>query len=76
MKRAAAIVPLDAAIILGGWSVTLEELARLRPGDEIVLPDGDDAWLTSGGIHLRRILVEFADGRFRASPRRTIDGAS
>jgi len=75
MTRAAATVPLPAAIILGGWRVTLNELARLRPGDEIVLPEGENAWLASGRIDLHRIVVEFADGRLRVVPRRIADGA-
>jgi len=68
VARLAAAIPVRAAIVLGGWRVSLGELAALRPGDQIVLPDGADAWLEAARIRLRPIRVEVAGQVARAYP--------
>ena len=59
LQRAAAAAPLEAAIVLGHWRVPLSELAQLAPGDEIVLPAGDDARLEVAGRRLRYLKVKW-----------------
>ncbi len=63
---ATAAAPLDAAIVLGSWTLTLAELTELRIGDTIVLPDGDDAWLTCSGVRLQNVRLDFTRQRVRA----------
>jgi hypothetical protein len=68
VARLAATAPLRAAIVLGGWRVSIGELAALKPGDELVLPDGADAWLETAGLRVRRLRVEVAGAALRAYP--------
>lgn len=63
---ATAAAPLDAAIVLGSWNLTLAELTELRIGDAIVLPDGNDAWLTCSGVRLQNVRLDFTHKRVRA----------
>ena len=70
--RATAGAPLDAAIVLGSWNVSLGELMELRIGDEIVLPEGDNAWLVCSGIRLLNVRLEFTPKRLRATARGTL----
>ena len=51
-------LPIDVEVVLGSWKVPIGELLRLRAGDKIVLPDGEDAWLTARGVRIRRADVE------------------
>jgi len=51
-------LPIDVEVVLGSWKVPIGELLRLRTGDKIVLPDGEDAWLTARGVRIRRVGVE------------------
>jgi len=51
-------LPIDVEVVLGSWKVPIGELLRLRAGDRIVLPDGEDAWLTARGVRIRRVGVE------------------
>jgi len=51
-------LPLDIDVMLGSWKVPLGELLQLRAGEKIVLPDGEDAWLSSRGVRIRRANVE------------------
>ncbi|MGH7839568.1 MAG: hypothetical protein ACREQC_17335, partial [Candidatus Binataceae bacterium] len=55
---------------LGGWNAPIAELAALALGDEIILPDGADAWLEAAGIRLRPIQVEVVEQVVRAYPHR------
>jgi hypothetical protein len=66
-KRAAAL-PVGIDLVLGSWNAPLEDLARLRPGDLIVLPEGDDAWLASGTVELRRVRVTVSGRRMIIAP--------
>jgi flagellar motor switch protein FliM len=51
-------LPLEVDVVLGSWKVPLRELLELRIGDRIVLPDGEDAWLSASGVRVRRARVE------------------
>ncbi|MGH7841563.1 MAG: hypothetical protein ACREQD_08375 [Candidatus Binataceae bacterium] len=70
VTRLAAAMPVRAAIVLGGWNAPIAELAALALGDEIILPDGADAWLEAAGIRLRPIQVEVVEQVVRAYPHR------
>jgi len=63
---AVAQLPIEVDIVLGSWKVPIEELLRLRPGDRIVLPEGEDAWLAARGIRLRRACLEITQTGARA----------
>jgi len=63
----AADVPMTASIVLGSWNIRLTDLTELRVGDEIVLPEGDDAWLLGSGVRLQRVRLGFTHDRVRAS---------
>jgi hypothetical protein len=63
MLLAATTAPLEVKLILGNWNATIEELSSLRCGDEIILPDGTDAWLTAGSIPVKRVRVNLSDDR-------------
>jgi hypothetical protein len=66
-KRAAAL-PVGVDLVLGSWNAPLEDLATLRPGDLIVLPEGDDAWLASGTVELRRVRVTVSGRKMIIAP--------
>ncbi len=51
-------LPIEVEVVLGSWRASIAELTRLRVGDRIVLPDGEDAWLATRGIRIRRASVE------------------
>jgi flagellar motor switch protein FliM len=51
-------LPLDLEVVLGSWKASIAELQGLRAGDQIVLPDGEDAWLAARGVRVRRAGVE------------------
>jgi flagellar motor switch protein FliM len=57
-----AAIPLEVEIVLGAWKASLGEIGTLAPGDSIVLPAGDDAWLLAQGVRVSAARVEF-DGR-------------
>jgi hypothetical protein len=63
MLLAATTAPLDVKLVLSNWNVTIEELSSLRCGDEIILPDGTDAWLTADSIPVKRVRVKLNDDR-------------
>jgi archaeosine-15-forming tRNA-guanine transglycosylase len=48
-------------LVLGAWKTSIRELERLRPGDEIVLPDGEDGWLATDDVRLRNGRIQFAE---------------
>jgi hypothetical protein len=60
---------LNVKLVLGSWSATIEELAALRKGDEIVLPDGADARLTAGPVVVKRVRVKLCEGRIVIEPK-------
>jgi hypothetical protein len=74
--RLAAAVPVEAQIVLGSWTVPLAELAALAPGDEVVLPAGDDARLEVAGIEVRALRVEVTGATLRAHLRGPADAAA
>lgn len=63
VERVVATLPLEVEVELGTWDVGIAELAKLRPGDTIVLPDGQDAWLRAGGVGVKRVNVQISEGR-------------
>jgi len=60
---AATTAQLDVKLVLGNWNVTIEELSDLRIGDEIVLPNGADAWLAAGSIPVKRVRMKLSEDR-------------
>jgi hypothetical protein len=72
---AATTAQLDVKLVMGTWNVTIEELSRLRHGDEIVLPDGTDAWLIASSIPVKRVRVKLNDDRITVGPKRGPSGA-
>jgi len=56
-------LPIDVDVVLGSWKAPLRELLELRAGDRIVLPDGEDAWLSASGVRIRGARVELIEGR-------------
>jgi flagellar motor switch protein FliM len=69
MRLSVTTAQLDIKLVLGSWTVTVEELSHLRNGDEIVLPDGTDAWLTAGPIPIKRVTAKLLDGRIIVAPK-------
>ncbi|HEY6394920.1 MAG TPA: FliM/FliN family flagellar motor switch protein [Candidatus Binataceae bacterium] len=63
VARAAASLPVDVDLVLGTWSVSLDDLAGLKEGDMIVLPGGEDASLETGGVQIRRAWATLAGRR-------------
>jgi flagellar motor switch protein FliM len=53
-------LPIEIDIVLGSWTVPLRELLRLKVGEKIVLPDGEDAWLSARGVRLRSANIEIS----------------
>ncbi len=62
IHEAAAAIPVEVDIVLGTWSVPIDDLLALKPGDSIVLPDGSDAWIAARTVRLGPVQVDF-DGR-------------
>jgi len=58
IAAAAAEVPVEVDVVLGTWSVPLEDLTRLKPGESFILPGGEDAWLEAGAVKLKRVQVK------------------
>jgi flagellar motor switch protein FliM len=58
IANVASQLPIEVEVVLGTWKVSLRELLQLRAGDKIVLPDGEDAWLSARGVRIRRAGVE------------------
>ena len=52
---------MNVDVVLGSWKTTIRELKRLRPGDHIVLPDGEDGWLAADNVRLRLARIQFAE---------------
>jgi len=75
LVRTCREIPIDARVVLGAWRARLREVAGLKPGDSIVLPDGADAWLEANGIRIGRVKVE-VDGRRLTVAARPREGAN
>jgi hypothetical protein len=75
MLSAVTAAQLDVKLVLGSWNVTIEELSGLRNGDEIVLPDGTDAWLTASSIPIKPVRVKLNDDRITVGPKGGLSGA-
>lgn len=63
LERIAGQLPLKVDVVLGAWKTSIRELSRLRVGDQIVLPDGEDGWLAAGEVRLRNGKIEFTGGK-------------
>jgi len=50
-------IPVRTRVILGSWRLPLREVAVLKRGDSIVLPDGADAWLEAEGTKLGHVKI-------------------
>jgi hypothetical protein len=59
LERIASQLPISVDVVLGAWKTSIRELEALRPGDQIVLPDGDDGWLAAENIRLRIGRIQF-----------------
>ena len=60
VERIAGQLPMNVDVVLGAWKTSVRELERLRPGDQLVLPDGEDGWLAAGHVRLRAGKIQFA----------------
>ncbi|HLX36146.1 MAG TPA: hypothetical protein VKR29_00040 [Candidatus Binataceae bacterium] len=60
LERIAGQLPVSVDIVLGAWKTSIREINRLRPGDQIVLPDGEDGWLATDTVRLRLGSIRFA----------------
>jgi flagellar motor switch protein FliM len=68
VRQALAAAPLNVEVVLGTWNASIDEMRNLRIGDEIILPDGAEAWLSAGGIRLRPVTVKMEQGRLLLQP--------
>ncbi len=71
LERIAGQLPVTVDVVLGSWKTSIRELERLRPGDQLVLPDGEDGWLASGKVRLRMGSVRFAEGKSSVAIKRS-----
>jgi flagellar motor switch protein FliM len=60
LARLAGRLPITVDVVLGAWKTSLREITQLSPGDQIVLPDGEDGWLAADRIRLRIGRIRFA----------------
>jgi len=67
LRAAASELPMRVDVVLGNWATDAEDLAAIKIGQKIILPDGADAWLEAGGVRLAKIRARFDD------PETTID---
>jgi flagellar motor switch protein FliM len=59
VMRIAGQLPVTVDMVLGAWKTPLRELRQLQPGDQIVLPDGEDGWLAANDVRLRMARIRF-----------------
>ncbi len=59
VERIAAQLPMNVDVVLGAWKSSIRELQELRPGDRIILPDGEDGWLAGDNVRLRTGRIQF-----------------
>ena len=60
LARLAGQLPVTVDVVLGAWKTSIRELEGLRPGDQIILPDGEDGWLAADTVRLRMGKIQFA----------------
>jgi flagellar motor switch protein FliM len=72
LERVAGQLPLKLDVVLGAWKTSIRELSRLRVGDQIVLPDGEDGWLAAGEVRLRNGKIEFTGGKTTIDIKRSV----
>ncbi|HJU12060.1 MAG TPA: hypothetical protein VJ728_14345 [Candidatus Binataceae bacterium] len=63
VSLALSAAPLDVKLVLGNWNATIQEVSGLRRGDEIVLQDGEDAWLVADSVPIKPVRVRLENGR-------------
>jgi len=63
LERIAGQLPVTVDVVLGAWKSSIREINRLRPGDQIVLPDGDDGWLAADNVRLRLGAIRYDGGK-------------
>jgi len=62
--RAARNLPIETAVVLGSFKISLTDLAALKVGDTILLPDPDEAWLEAAdSVKLLPLKVEIEGER-------------
>jgi hypothetical protein len=65
IASAVARLPIEVDVVLGSWQVPIRDLLRLRVGDRVVLPDGQESWFAAGGVRIGRANVEVTGNRAR-----------
>jgi flagellar motor switch protein FliM len=60
LEHLAGRLPMKVDVVLGAWKTSIRELRQLRPGDQIVLPDGEDGWLAANNVRLRTGRIDFS----------------
>ncbi len=70
LRSQAAMLPVEAEILLGSWVVPLQELMELRAGDTFPLPGADEGVLKTGGGRLFSLKVDFQPRSVRLWVRR------
>jgi flagellar motor switch protein FliM len=59
LRAQAARLPIATEILMGSWTVPLQELIELKPGDSFVLPGADEGVLMTGGGRLLSLKIDF-----------------
>jgi flagellar motor switch protein FliM len=72
LERIAGQLPVGVDVVLGAWKTSIRELERLRPGDQIVLPDGEDGWLAAHDVRLRMGRIQFAERKASVEIKRSV----
>ena len=73
LRSQIAMLPVDTEVLLGSWTVPLQELLELRPGDVFPLPGGDEGVLMTGGRRLQSLEVEFEPQLIRLRAQRRFE---
>ncbi len=73
LRSQIAMLPVDTEVLLGTWTVPLQELLELRPGDTFPLPGADEGVLITGGGRLRSLEVEFEPHLIRLRAQRRFE---
>ena len=60
LERIAGQLPLKSMWCWARGRLRSANCRQLRPGDQIVLPDGEDGWLAADNVRLRNGQIEFA----------------
>jgi flagellar motor switch/type III secretory pathway protein FliN len=71
VARIAGQLPVTVDIVLGAWKTPLRELRQLQPGDQIILPDGEDGWLAANNVRLRMARIQFVGRTTNAEIKRS-----